>query len=117
LRSPRIDSKESISPAYVAYSVPAPIDCLKIPALCCLTQFLLREQIVRHCSGIGKDLDFFKLKKQYLPFYKKFTTTIWRTFNHCSVTILIYPRAKPVTQPDGSIKYCIEKDELREELT
>ncbi len=42
LRSPRIDSKESIPPAYVArravrqpysYSILAPIDCLKIPAL------------------------------------------------------------------------------------
>ncbi len=41
-RSPVIDIKESITPAYVAwrvgmktlflYSVPAPIDCLKIPA-------------------------------------------------------------------------------------
>jgi hypothetical protein len=33
LRSPRISSKESIPPAYVAYSVGlAPIDCLKILA-------------------------------------------------------------------------------------
>ncbi len=42
LRSPRIDSKESIAPAYVAwrtgtitfpYAVPDAIDCSKIPAL------------------------------------------------------------------------------------